>query len=177
MAATPKAESATNVGQKISAFFESLILLLLETLNRAINTFSGNKRTGSTSSTTGTGEQSELDTMGPPSSASRPSNVRIVPALPLIPPRPLRPPKDENEPPQKQPESKPDSAPQQSQEPETRVAKALAKLELSITPQPGLPKFNSIPLEGVTGEKAVHARFMRAALDMVCRSVLGFTLA
>lgn len=111
--------------------------------------------------------------MAGPNPPNKPSNLKIVPALPLLPPQPAT---KENDPSSKQPKRKPGSMLSQ-QEPETRVVDAMARLELTSTPQPGMPK-PSIPVDGVmTGENAVHAAFMREALDMVCHSSSTFYLA
>lgn len=166
MAAIPLSESAATAGHKISTFLQSLLLLFLDTIHRAFGTFSSDNRTSPTHPTT-TGPENEGDAskMATPNPATKPSVIKIVPALPLLPPRA---PKQENEPP-KAPEPKLDPVPVQ-QKPETPVVESMARLQLGISapPQHDLTKA-SIPVYGVTGESAVHAAFMREALEMVCR--------
>lgn len=155
-------------GHKISDFFHSLLVFFLDNIHRAINTFSNNKRPTSTYSTTGPRDQPGADKMAAPAPANKPLSTRIVPALPLLPPRA---PRAENVPPPKEPLADVNILSQQGKS-ESRVVDGMSRLVLSTAPQSGMPKISSLPVDGVTGENAVHAGFMREALDMVRHSLL-----
>ncbi|KAL1864166.1 hypothetical protein VTK73DRAFT_6126 [Phialemonium thermophilum] len=172
-------ESAATAGHNMWTFFQSFLLSILDVLRRVVGSLSTRPWSAkSPSPTKDLGEhqhQANTMSMSVKPSESKPDRPKIIPALPLVPiPGPN---KKENEPPGKvsaketqlPPSTLTTISPPGSPEPVAKVANLVAKLDLERDGRE--TKITSIPVDGpasetYVGEKAIHAAFMREALNM-----------
>ena len=164
MATTTPSDPAAVAGTKLWTLPRALLNFILSAFRWAVNIiFFGTSRTDSTQPAPHPEAKLGTRKMAESNSTAKRSAVRIAPALPLYPGHTGK--EGEPHPTGLEPKTNPDTS---RDEVEAQAVTAISRLDLKPPTSNGPSKTLSIPIEGLTGERAIHAAFMREALDMVC---------